>query len=190
MSKKIAFAMCGSFCTFEKVLSEAEKLVSDGLQLVPVMSASAASTDTRFGPCAEFKARLSRLANASIITSIVDAEPMGPQKMAQALLIAPCTGNTLGKLAAGITDTPVTMAAKSMLRSGRPVVIALSTNDGLAASFQNIGRLMNVKNLYFVPFGQDDPLHKPAGLQADFSLMESAVESALNGRQMQPVLIE
>lgn len=190
MSKKIAFAMCGSFCTFDRVLTEAERLVSGGMQLVPVMSTTAANTDTRFGPCAAFKARLSRLSGASIITTIVDAEPMGPQKMAQALLIAPCTGNTLGKLANGITDTPVTMAAKSMLRIGRPVVIALSTNDGLAASLQNIGRLMNTKHVYFVPFGQDDPLHKPASLQADFSLMESTVESALNGRQIQPVLLD
>lgn len=190
MSKKVAFAMCGSFCTFDKVLTEAERLVGGGMQLVPVMSTAAATTDTRFGSCAEFKARLSRLTSSSIITSIVDAEPMGPQKMAQALLIAPCTGNTLAKLAWGITDTPVTMAAKSMLRSGRPVVIALSTNDGLGASFQNIGRLMNTKNIYFVPFGQDDPLHKPNGLQADFTLMESTVESALNGRQIEPVLMD
>lgn len=190
MGKKIAFAMCGSFCTFAKVLEQAERLVSSGMQLVPIMSTAAAETDTRFGSSASIKARLSRLADASIITTIADAEPLGPQKMASALLIAPCTGNTLGKLAGGITDTPVTMAAKSMLRIGRPVILAISTNDGLAGSFQNIGRLMNVKNVYFVPFGQDDPLHKPSSLQADFTLMESTVESALNGRQIQPVLLD
>ena len=189
MGKKIAFAMCGSFCTFDKVLAQAERLVSSGIQLLPIMSEAAAQTDTRFGSCASIKARLSRLANASIITTIAGAEPLGPQKMAAALLIAPCTGNTLGKLANGITDTAVTMAAKSMLRTGRPVILAISTNDGLAGSFQNIGRLMNVKNVYFVPFGQDDPLPKPTSQQADFSLMESAVESALNGRQLQPVLL-
>ena len=189
MEKRLAFAMCGSFCTFEKVLEQAEKLVAGGIRLLPIMSTAAAETDTRFGTAASFRARLSRLTDAAIITTVAGAEPLGPQNMAQALLIAPCTGNTLGKLANGITDTPVTMAAKSMLRTGKPVILAVSTNDGLAGSFQNIGRLMNVKNIYFVPFGQDDPLHKPTSLQADFTLLESTVESARNGRQLQPVLL-
>lgn len=189
MEKRLAFAMCGSFCTFDTVLAQAEKLVAGGIRLLPVMSTAAAETDTRFGTAASFRQRLSRLTDAAVITTIVGAEPLGPQNMAEALLIAPCTGNTLGKLAGGITDTPVTMAAKSMLRTGRPVILAISTNDGLAGAFQNIGRLMNVKNIYFVPFGQDDPLHKPTSLQADFTLLQSAVESALRARQLQPVLL-
>lgn len=189
MEKRLGFAMCGSFCTFEKVLEQAERLVAGGMRLLPVMSTAAAETDTRFGSSASFRARLSCLTDAAVITTVAAAEPIGPQNMADALLIAPCTGNTLGKLANGITDTPVTMAAKSMLRTGKPVILAISTNDGLAGSFQNIGRLMNVKNIYFVPFGQDDPLHKPSSLQADFTLLESAVESARSGRQLQPVLL-
>ncbi len=188
MSIKIAFAMCGSFCTFEKALTAVQQLVADGMQLLPVMSANAAGTDTRFGAAAAFKARLTALTGRNVITTITGAEPLGPQRMADALLIAPCTGNTLGKLAAGITDTPVTMAAKSMLRIGKPVIIALSTNDGLAASFASVARLANTKNIYFVPFGQDDPVTKPVSLQADFDLLRPAVVAALEGRQLQPML--
>ena len=189
MQEKIAFAMCGSFCTFETVLTEAEAMTVDGMRLLPVMSAAAAGMDTRFGTAVSFRERFARIAERPVITDLAAAEPLGPQRLASALLIAPCTGNTLGKLANGITDTPVTMAAKSMLRIGCPVILAISTNDGLAGAFQNIGRLMNVKNIYFVPFGQDDPLHKPTSLQADFTLLQSAVESALRARQLQPVLL-
>ncbi len=188
MEKRIAFAMCGSFCTFETVLQQAERLVGSGMRLVPVMSTAAATTDTRFGSSASFRERLSCVADAPVITTIAGAEPLGPKDLADALLIAPCTGNTLGKLANGVTDTPVTMAAKSMLRIGKPVVLAVSTNDGLGASFQNIGRLMNVKNIYFVPFRQDDPVKKPYSLQADFAGLGAAVAAALEGRQLQPVL--
>ena len=188
MQEKIAFAMCGSFCTFETVLTAAEKMVAGGMRLLPVMSAAAAGTDTRFGTAASFRERLSRVAGMPVITDLTGAEPLGPRRLASALLIAPCTGNTLGKLANGITDTPVTMAAKSMLRIGCPVILAISTNDGLGASFQNIGRLMNVKNIYFVPFRQDDAEKKPRSLQADFSLMEATIESAMKGVQLQPIL--
>ena len=189
MQEKIAFAMCGSFCTFETVLTEAEAMTADGMRLLPVMSTAAAGTDTRFGTAASFRERLSRIAKWPVITDLAAAEPLGPQRLASALLIAPCTGNTLGKLANGITDTPVTMAAKSMLRIGCPVILAISTNDGLGASFQNIGRLMNLKNVYFVPFRQDDARQKPGSLQADFTLMKKAVACALDGRQLQPVLL-
>ena len=189
MNATIAFAMCGSFCTFERALDEAQRLVENGARLVPVMSTAAARTDTRFGSSAAFRARLAQLGSAALIDTVAAAEPLGPRGLAQALLVAPCTGNTLGKLACGITDTPVVMAAKSLLRTGRPVILALSTNDGLSASLQNIGRLMNTKNIYFGPFRQDDPLRKPCSLQADFSLLERAVESALAGRQLQPVLL-
>ncbi len=188
MKTTLAFAMCGSFCTFDRALAAAETLVAHGMQLLPLMSTNAATTDTRFGTAAFFKARLAALTGREVISTIAGAEPLGPKKMADALLIAPCTGNTLGKLAAGITDTPVTMAAKSMLRIGRPVVIALSTNDGLAASFASIARLANTKNIYFVPFGQDDAAAKPTSLQADLALLQPAVAAALEGRQLQPVL--
>ena len=188
MKKTVAFALCGSFCTFEKALGAAQQLLDGGWTLLPVMSTNAAGTDTRFGTAASFRERLTRMTGLAPVTTIAGAEPFGPRELAEALVIAPCTGNTLAKLAAGITDTPVTMAAKSLLRIGRPVVIALSTNDGLAASMQNIGRLLNTKNVYFVPFGQDDPQGKPTSLQADFTQLEAALTGALHGRQLQPVL--
>ena len=190
MKKCVAFALCGSFCTFEKALGAAQRLLDDGWTLLPVMSANAAGMDTRFGTAASFRERLTRMTGQPPVTTIAGAEPLGPQALAEALIIAPCTGNTLAKLALGITDTPVTMAAKSLLRIGRPVLIALSTNDGLAASMQNIGRLLNTKNVYFVPFGQDDPLHKPAGLQSDFSQLEAGLLCALRKEQLQPVLTQ
>ncbi len=188
----IAFAMCGSFCTFAPVLQQAAALAAAGHRLLPIMSANAALTDTRFGTAASIRSQLAAIAGVSpaeVITAISGAEPLGPKRMADVLLIAPATGNTLGKLAAGITDTPVAMAAKSMLRIGRPVVVALSTNDGLGASFASIARLMNTKHYYFVPFGQDDPASKPTGLQADFARMGPAVAAALAGVQLQPVLL-
>ena len=189
MKETVAFALCGSFCTFEKALGAAQRLLDGGRTLLPVMSANAAGTDTRFGTAASFRERLTQMTGRPPITTITGAEPLGPRALAEALIIAPCTGNTLAKLAAGITDTPVTMAAKSLLRIGCPVVIALSTNDGLAASMQNIGRLLNTKNVYFVPFGQDDPQNKPGSLQADFAQLEPALACALHREQLQPVLV-
>ena len=187
--KKLGVALCGSYCTYEKLFAVLPAL-AERYELVPVMSDTAAETDTRFGTAAENIRRLMALTGRAVITTVAEAEPLGPKEKLDALLIAPCTGNTLSKLAHGITDSAVTMAAKAHLRNGRPVVIAFSTNDGLSGSAENIGRLLNRKHYYFVPFGQDDPERKPCSLQADFSLLGEAVEAALSGRQLQPLLRE
>ena len=186
--KRLGLALCGSYCTYEKLFAAAEGLAED-YELVPILSDSAAETDSRFGRASEHMRRLMELTGRRVISTIAEAEPLGPGSPLDALLIAPCTGNTLAKLAHGITDSAVTMAAKAHLRNGRPVIIALSTNDGLSGSAENIARLLNRKHFYFVPFGQDDPEKKPCSLQADFSRLSAAVEAALSGRQLQPVLI-
>ncbi|MBR1456837.1 MAG: dipicolinate synthase subunit B [Oscillospiraceae bacterium] len=185
--KTLGLALCGSYCTYEKLFAAAEAL-TERFDLVPIMSETAAETDSRFGPAAEHLRRLMALCGRRVITTIAEAEPLGPAHPLDALLIAPCTGNTLAKLAHGVTDSAVTMAAKAHLRNGRPVILAPSTNDGLSASAENIGRLLNRKHFYFVPFGQDDPAGKPCSLQADFGLLLPAVEAALEGRQLQPLL--
>lgn len=185
--KRLGLALCGSYCTYEQLFAAVEKLGTD-FELVPIMSENAAATDTRFGMAEEHKRRLRELTGREIVTSIRDAEPLGPTEPMDALLIAPCTGNTLAKLASGITDTAVTMAAKAHLRNGKPVVIALSTNDGLSGSAENIAKLLNRKNYYFVPFRQDDPMKKPRSLQADFSLLAETVRAALSGSQIQPII--
>ena len=186
---RIGFAMCASYCTYEKAFAAAEVLSQD-YELMPVMSENAAETDTRFGTATEHIKRLMLLSGHKVVTTIAEAEPLGPKTPMDALLIAPCTGNTLAKLSHGITDTAVTMAAKAHLRNGRPVIIALSTNDGLSGSAENIARLLNRKHVYFVPFRQDDPAKKPRSLQADFSLLGETVRAALQGRQLQPILKE
>ena len=186
--KRIGLAMCGSYCTYSQVFDAAERL-AEKYELVPIMSENAAATDSRFGAASEHIKRLMLMTGKKVVTSIVDAEPLGPSQPMEAMLIAPCTGNTLAKLAHGITDSAVTMAAKAHLRNGRPLVIALSTNDGLSGSAENIARLLNRKSVYFVPFGQDDPMKKPNSLQADFSLLYDALEAAMAGRQLQPVLV-
>ena len=185
--KRLGLALCGSYCTYEKLFQAAESLAGR-YELVPIMSDTAAETDSRFGRAAEHIRRLMELTGKPVISTIAEAEPLGPSLPLDALLIAPCTGNTLAKLAHGITDSAVTMAAKAHLRNGRPLVIAFSTNDGLSGSAENIARLLNKKNVYFVPFGQDDPLGKPCSLQADFSLLAETVEAALTGKQLQPLL--
>ena len=185
--KRLGLALCGSYCTYEKLFAAAQPL-AERYELIPILSDTAAETDTRFGTAAEHIKRLMALCGRPVITTIAEAEPLGPKLPLDALLIAPCTGNTLAKLSLGITDSSVTMAAKAHLRNGRPLVIAFSTNDGLSGSAENIGRLLNRKNVYFVPFGQDDPEKKPRSLQADFSLLAPAVEAALQGRQLQPIL--
>lgn len=185
--KRLGLALCGSYCTYEKVLKEAEKLAADW-DLTALMSETAACTDSRFGKAEDFIARLEALTGRPVMRSIVEAERVGPGRLFDVLVIAPCTGATLARLASGLTDTAVTMAAKSHLRNGRPVVIALSTNDALSGSAENIAALLNRKNYYFVPFGQDDPQGKPSSLQADFSRMGEAAAAALEGRQLQPVL--
>ena len=187
--KRLGLALCGSYCTYEKLFQAAEKL-TETYDLIPIMSENAAETDTRFGTATEHIKRLMLLSGHKVVTTIAEAEPLGPAQPMDALLIAPCTGNTLAKLSHGITDTAVTMAAKAHLRNGRPVIIALSTNDGLSGSAENIARLLNRKHFYFVPFRQDDPAKKPRSLQADFSLLEETVRAALQGRQLQPILKE
>lgn len=185
----IAFAMCGSFCTFEAAVPQAARLVSAGWRVLPVMSFAAAGLDTRFGRAADWKDKLEEITGQPVLDSLTAVEPLGPKGLAQALVIAPCTGTTLARLAAGLSDTPVTLAAKSLLRVGCPVVIAVSTNDGLGASAENIARLLNRKHYYFVPFAQDDWVNKPQSLKANLNLLPETLEAALAGRQVQPTLI-
>lgn len=184
---KIGFAMCGSFCTFSKALPQMENLINKGYDVLPIMSDNAYKTDTRFGKAADFTEKIEKLCSKKIIHSIKEAEPMGPRNMCNIITIAPCTGNTLAKIANGITDTPVTMAVKSLLRIGKPVLIALATNDALGVSAQNLGKMLNFKNIYFVPVLQDDPVNKPNSLVARFDMLEESVTAALDGRQLRPV---
>jgi dipicolinate synthase subunit B len=184
----IGFAMCGSFCTFHKAF-EAMREVASIHTVFPILSERSSTLDSRFGSAAEHIETAGAICGRPPLLTIPQVEPIGPKKLLDALVIAPCTGNTLAKLAHSIGDTPVTMAAKSHLRNGRPVVIAVSTNDALAGAAENIGRLLARKHYYFVPFGQDDPLEKPASMVADFSKLLPALEAALEGRQLQPVMI-
>lgn len=184
----IGFAMTGSFCTFERVLKQMEALVRRGYEVLPVLSFNAGTLDTRFMTAEHLRARIVEITGNEPIDTLAGAEPIGPKKMTDVFLIAPATGNSLAKLAAGIYDTPVLLGAKSHLRNDRPLVLAVSTNDGLGAAAQNIGRLLNVRNIYFVPFGQDDPVKKPRSLVADFSQIPRTIAAALSGVQMQPML--
>ena len=184
----IGFAMCGSFCTFSKVFPVMERLAEDH-KVFPIFSEASLSIDSRFGKAEAFLAFAERICNRSVIRSIGEAEPIGPKKLLDALVVAPCTGNTLAKLAHGIADGPVTMAVKSHLRNGRPVVIAVSTNDALGAAAENIGRLLARKHIYFVPYCQDDPENKPTSMVADFSMIPQTLAAALENRQLQPVLL-
>ena len=187
---KVAFAVCGSFCTLGAAVAQAEQLVRQGWELLPVMSYAASGLNTRFGRADEWKARLETLTGHRVLDTLQDVEPLGPRQLARALVVAPCTGTTLARLAAGLSDTPVTLAAKSLLRVGCPVLLAVSTNDGLGASGENIARLMQRKHYYFVPYGQDDAAQKPQSLKADLTLLPAALEAALHGQQLQPVLRE
>lgn len=186
---RLGFAMCASHCCFEKVLSEAESL-SEAFDLVPIMSERAANTDTRFGRAEDFRARLEKICGRSVICDIKSAEPLGPSEPLDALVIAPCTGNTLAKLCSGITDSAVLMAAKAHLRNARPLIIAFSTNDGLTGSLPNIAGLLSRKSIYFVPFGQDDHVKKPNSLASDWSLIGRTVELAMKGVQLQPIIVD
>lgn len=185
---KVGFAVCGSFCTFSKAFKSAEELVSLGCEVTPIMSFNARSLSTRFGGADENAKKLEIICGRGIISTIEDAEPIGPNKMFDILVVAPCTGNTLAKLALGITDTPVTMAVKSHIRNSRPVVIAVSTNDALANSAKNLGILQNYRNYYFVPYRQDDSNGKPYSLVSKFELIPNTLEAALAGKQIQPIL--
>lgn len=188
MNKTVGFAMCGSFCTLSRAVEQITNLKKLNYNIIPIMSEIVWSTDTRFGKASDYISRIEEICGRSIIHTIQDAEPIGPKKLIDILVIAPCTGNTLGKLANGITDTSVTMAAKSHLRNGRPLVLSVSTNDGLGGAAKNIGQLMNYKNIYFVPMKQDDSEKKPRSVVADFSKIPECVESALNGVQLQPII--
>ncbi len=185
----IGFAMCGSFCTFGKAMAVMEELVSAGWEVTPIMSQTAFSTDTRFGKAEDINKRIESICGREIIHTIEKAEPIGPARMFDVLVVEPCTGNTLAKLAGGITDTSVTMACKSHLRNSRPVVLAVSTNDALGNSAKNIGLLMNYRNVYFVPLRQDDCVMKPRSVVADFALTEKAIEAALKSQQLQPIIM-
>ena len=183
----VGFAMCGSFCTFSNVFPIME-LLSRDYTVTPIFSEAAYATDTRFGRAAEHRELAEEICKVPLIHTITQAEPIGPRKLFDILVIAPCTGNTLAKLAHGIADGPVTMAAKSHLRNGRPVLIAVSTNDALGAAAENIGKLLARKHYYFVPFRQDDPDKKPRSMVADFAAIPQALEAALDGQQFQPVV--
>ena len=184
----IGFAMCGSFCTFSQVFPVMELLTRD-YRVTPIFSTAAATIDSRFGTAAEHLAQVADICGVQALKTIPEVEPIGPKKLFDALVVAPCTGNTLAKLAHSIADTPVTMAVKSHLRNGRPVVIAVSTNDALGGAAENIGKLMSRKHYYFVPFRQDDALNKPTSMVADFSRIHEALEAALEGKQLQPMLL-
>ena len=183
------YAMCGSFYTFRQSLEQMKKIAADGYQVVPVMSPVSYTTDTRFGKAEDFIREIEAVCGRKIIHTIAQAEPIGPKKMVDVMIVCPCTGNTLAKLANSITDTSVTMAVKSHLRNGGPVVLALATNDALAGSAKNIGKLMNCKNIYFVPMKQDDPEKKPTSVIADFHYVLPAAIAALEGKQLQPTFL-
>lgn len=186
---KIGYALTGSFCTFEKSFETAKRLVELGHELTPIASFNAFELSTRFGTAEENRKKLTDICGREVIHTIEAAEPIGPKKMFDILIVAPCTSNTLAKLATGVNDTPVTMAVKSHLRNMRPVLIAISTNDALAAAAKNIGMLQNYRNYYFVPYRQDDIVMKPMSMVADFSQMEDAIEHAMRGVQIQPVVL-
>ena len=184
----IGFAMCGSFCTYSKVFPILEQLAQEHT-VIPIFSDAACTVDSRFGTAKEHMTKAKAICGAEPLHTIAQVEPIGPKKLLDILVIAPCTGNTLAKLAHSIADTPVTMAAKSHLRNGRPVLIAVSTNDALAGAAENIGKLLARKHYYFVPFGQDDAIGKPSSMVADFAKIPEAIEEALAGRQVQPILL-
>lgn len=184
----IGFALCGSYCTYDRVFPVIEALSKEN-KVIPILSEAAFTTDSRFGTAEHWKQKLEEICGCPPLHLISQVEPIGPKGLLDILVIAPCTGNTLAKLAHSIADGPVTMAAKSHLRNGRPVLVAISTNDGLAGAGENIGRLLARKHYYFVPFGQDDPLKKPTSLIADFARIPQAMEGAMAGQQIQPMLL-
>lgn len=186
----VGFALCGSFCTFKKVIPQMKKLVDEGYKVIPIMSHTAYTTDTRFGKANDFNNEIEGICKENIIYTVTGAEPIGPKQLLDVLVIAPCTGNTIGKLANGISDTSVTLATKAHLRNQRPVIIAVSTNDALGTSARNIGTLMNSKNIYFVPMEQDDYINKPNSIVADFKYIPDTVREVLATKQQpQPILL-
>ncbi|WP_410769203.1 dipicolinate synthase subunit B [Fontibacillus sp. BL9] len=188
--KTVGYAVTGSHCTLAEVMPQIQRFVDDGAKVVPIISQSVMMTDTRFGKSENWQKQLKDITGNDIISSIVDAEPLGPTKLLDVLAIAPCTGTTTSKLANAVTDSPVLMAAKATLRNGRPVVIAVSTNDGLGFNMANIAKLLVAKHIYFVPFGQDNPDNKPNSLVARMELVPETCYAALEGKQLQPLIIE
>lgn len=186
--KKIGFAVTGSFCTLGIALAEAKKLVEAGAEVYPIFSENVQSMDTKFGLAKDWQEQFTQVCQREIIRTIVEAEPIGPKGYLDCLVIAPCTGNTMGKLVGGITDGPVLMATKAHLRNNKPVVVAVATNDGLSKNGKNIGALLNEHNIYMVPFGQDDPLKKPFSVIANMTLLAETIVCALAGKQLQPIL--
>ena len=188
--KEVGFAFTGSFCTFKAVIEELKKIKNEKADILPIMSYNSYNLDTKFGKAQEYIDQVKDITEKEeIIHTIQDAEPIGPKKLTDVMVIAPCSGNTIAKLANGITDTPVLMATKSHLRNNNPVVLAISTNDGLSGSAENIGKLLNRNNYYFVPFKQDNPITKPRSLVADFKYLIPTIELALDGEQIEPILL-
>jgi dipicolinate synthase subunit B len=188
--KNVGFALSGSHCTLEEIMPQIKRFVDAGANVIPIVSQSIMTTDTRFGKSEDWQKQLKDITGNDIISTIVDAEPLGPSKKLDVVVIAPCTGNTTSKLANAMTDGPVLMAAKAQMRNQRPVVLAISTNDALGLNMANIAKLMSAKNIYFVPFGQDAPDKKPNSMVARMDLIMETCEAALEGRQLQPVIIE
>ena len=185
----VGYAFCGSFCTIKKSLEALKELAKNDIKIIPIMSQTVYSTDTRFGSAAFLREEVEDICKAKIIHDIAAADPIGPKNLLDIAVVSPCTGNTIAKTALGITDTPVTMAVKAHLRNNKPVVLAIATNDALGASAKNIGLLHNMNNIYFVPYRQDDPFGKNNSLVCDFSLLTATVEKALSGEQLQPVIL-
>lgn len=189
LPRTVVFAMCGSFCTFEAALPQVARLCARGWDVLPVLSASAGGLDTRFGTAASLKEKLEAMTGHMPLETLQQVEPLGPKRMARAMIIAPCTGTTMALLAEGVSSTPVTLAAKSMLRGGLPIIVAPSTNDGLSGSAVSLAKLLQRKHYYFVPFGQDDSYKKPHSLKSDLNLLPDTLDCALNGVQLQPILL-
>ena len=187
--KKIGFTLTGSFCTFQKVIPKMKEIKKLGAEIIPIMSFNSYNLDTKFGKAKDFIEEIENITGKEIIHTIQGAEPIGPKKMTDLMIIAPCSGNTMAKLACDIIDTPATMAAKSHLRNNRPLVIAPSTNNGLSGNAENIGKLLNRKNYYFVPFRQDNPITKPRSIVFDVEYIIKTIEYALDGEQISPILI-
>lgn len=184
----IGFALCGSFCTLDKVFPVMETLTK-AHTVIPIFSGAVCTIDSRFGTAQSHWQKVTEICGRPPLSTIPEVEPIGPKKLLDALVIAPCTGNTLAKLAHSIADGPVTMAAKSHLRNGRPILLAISTNDALAGAAENLGKLLGRKHYYFVPFGQDDAIGKPCSMVADFTQIPQALELALEGKQIEPILL-
>ncbi len=187
---RIGFGLTGSYCTLEKTMPYIKELIEAGAEVIPIMSTAVLNTDTRFGKADSWRTQIEEICGQKIVSTVVEAEPIGPKKLLDVMIIAPCTGNTMAKLACGITDTAVLMAAKAQLRNQRPVVIAISTNDGLSINARNLGILLNSRNMYLVPFGQDSPKVKANSIVAHFPLIRATISAALEGRQIQPILVQ